>query len=399
MPKRSRDIVILAAGQALSSTVVSLLTSVSSLSGAMLAPAAWLSTVPVTATVLGTLAMIYPASTVMGRLGRRGGFLLKAGIGVVGGAVCVVALSLASFALFVSGTFLLGVFSAFSQYYRFAAIDAAKSPDERTSAVATVTGAGVAGGFIGPFLGGRFADTAPSTPYAGAFVALCLVCVLLAASQMPLSPDLGREDVTASPATQPARRFRMNLEFVKATLISAIGFASMTLTMNAAPLSLHRDGIHLHQSAIVLQTHFVLMYVPSLFNAALTRWIGIRGMILTGIAANTIGCLLALSFQQSLALYVAELGLSGIAWNLLFNGGTLLLASTYAPGDKIKAQGLNSLIVYGANMAASLGAGVLMANYGWGVINAAWLPLLVLAMLALPARRAASTLAPSVRSS
>ena len=58
MPMPSRDVVVLAVGQALTSTVVSLLTSVSSLSGAYLAPSPSLSTVPVTATVLGTLLII-----------------------------------------------------------------------------------------------------------------------------------------------------------------------------------------------------------------------------------------------------------------------------------------------------------------------------------------------------
>src|SRR5690348_2805152 len=93
----SRDILILAIGQALTSTVVSLLTSVSSLSGAFLAPLPSLSTVPVTATVLGTLSMIYPASALMGRLGRRSGFLFKAAVGVVGGAICAVGLLWTSF--------------------------------------------------------------------------------------------------------------------------------------------------------------------------------------------------------------------------------------------------------------------------------------------------------------
>ena len=64
MQMPSRDVVVLAAGQALTSTVVSLLTSVSSLSGAHLAPAPALATVPVTASVLGTLAMMYPAHAV-----------------------------------------------------------------------------------------------------------------------------------------------------------------------------------------------------------------------------------------------------------------------------------------------------------------------------------------------
>src|ERR1700761_3236569 len=112
MPMPSRDIVVLAIGQALTSTVVSLLTSVSSLSGAYLAPTPALSTVPVTASVLGTLIMIYPASALMGRLGRRGGFMFKAGIGILGGVVCALALVAASFLLLIAGTFLLGLFSA-----------------------------------------------------------------------------------------------------------------------------------------------------------------------------------------------------------------------------------------------------------------------------------------------
>jgi MFS family permease len=103
----SRDIVVLATGQALTGTATSLLTSVSSLSGSYLAPVPSLSTLPVTATVLGTLLMIYPAAELMGRLGRRGGFILKAVIGIIGGAVCCIGLMIANFALIV-GTFLLG---------------------------------------------------------------------------------------------------------------------------------------------------------------------------------------------------------------------------------------------------------------------------------------------------
>lgn len=137
--------------------------------------------------------MIYPASALMGRLGRRGGFMFKAGVGVVGGAVCSLGLVAARFTTLIVGTFLLGIFSAFGQYYRFAAIDAARSPAERTSAVAIVTGAGVIGGLAGPFLGGNFADVITAAPYVGAFVALCIVCVCLAASQSLLSADLGRD--------------------------------------------------------------------------------------------------------------------------------------------------------------------------------------------------------------
>jgi MFS family permease len=157
----------------------------------------------------------------------------------------------------------------------------------------------------------------------------------------------------------------------------------MTLTMNAAPLSLHHDGIAMHASTVVLQTHFTLMYLPSLFNTALAGRLGVRGLIAAGIAANAAGCLLALATTPSLGLYVVELGLSGIGWNFMFNGGTLLLAGTYTPAEKTRAQGLNSLLVYGANVAASLSAGALMASFDWRVINLVCEPLLLVAVMAL----------------
>jgi MFS family permease len=382
----SKDIVVLATGQALTGTVVSLLTSVSSLAGSYLAPAQSLSTVPVTATVLGTLLMIYPAAALMGRLGRRGGFMLKAGIGVVGGAVCTLGLMAANFATLIIGAFFLGVFSAFGQYYRFAAIDAARTPQERTSAVAIVTGAGVVGGLAGPFLGGNFADIVASVPYAGAFVILSFVCVCLAASQFWLSADLGR-DMGGTGAQASVPKFTVNIDFTKASAICAIGFAVMTLTMNAAPLSIHECGYSLSASSMVLQAHFTLMYLPSLFNPALVSLVGLRGLITFGVVASGVGCLLTALTEQTLAAYVLELGLSGIGWNFMFNGGTLLLANTYPPSGKTRAQGLNSLFVYSANLLASFSAGALMASYGWQIVNLVCLPLLVIAVLALRPRK------------
>ena len=347
-----------------------------------------------TATVLGTLLMIYPASALMGRLGRRGGFVFKAGIGAVGGAVCLLALMAGSFTLLIAGTFLLGLFSAFGQYYRFAAIDAAKTPHERISAVAVVTGAGVVGGVAGPLLASHAADVVGAVPYAGAFMALALVCVCLAGSQVFLSADLGR-DAAGVDTTASAPPFALNAEFLKASAICAVGFAVMTLTMNAAPLSLHACGFSLTASATVLQVHFALMYLPSLFNPQLVSRMGLRGLVVCGVVASGMGCLLTALTEQTLGLYILELGLSGVGWNFIFNGGTLLLASTYPPASKTRAQGLNSLFVYGANLLASFSAGALMASFGWPAVNLVCLPLLIVAVLALRQPRIGRVALPS----
>ena len=389
----SRDIVVLATGQALTGTATSLLTSVSSLSGSYLAPVPSLSTLPVTASILGTLLMIYPAAALMGRLGRRGGFMFKALIGIIGGAVCAIGLVIASFSTLIVGTFLLGLFIAFGQYYRFAAIDAASSPQQRTSAVAIVTGAGVVGGLTGPVLGSHFADALGSAPYAGAFVALSLVCICLAASQFLLSADLGR-DAGAPDGRTSAPKFTLDAAFVKASAICAVGFAVMTLTMNAAPLSLRQCGYSLSVSSTVLQVHFALMYLPSFFNPALVSRVGVRGLVGLGAVASGAGCILTALPEQTLGVYFLELGLSGIGWNFIFNGGTLLVANTYPAAAKMRAQGLNSLLVYSANLVASFSAGALMAASGWEAVNLVCLPLLAGAVLALRQRKVAKAALP-----
>jgi MFS family permease len=381
MIKPSRDMWLLAIGQALSGTVVSLLTAVSSLSGAMLAPYEGLSTVPVSATVCGTLLMIYPASTIMGRLGRRIGFFLKAVIGIAGGLVSTAALFLHSFAILVLGTFLLGAFSAFSQYYRFAAIDAVKSADQRTQAVAMITGAGIVGGVLGPYLASRF-DGTFGTPFVGSFIALTIVCIAIAISQIFLSADLGRDAISSTPSS-PASRFNPSSEFIAASIICAIGFAAMTLTMNAAPLALARDPGCGGATTPILQAHFIAMYLPSLFNTTLVRVTGLRGLIAGGLMALLLMALSAQFLEATPSLYFIQLVLSGLGWNFVFNGGTLLVASTYSNDQKTKAQGVNSLIVYGANVLASLAAGILVAQYDWQVVNLACFPMILAGALFL----------------
>ncbi|MFT4195721.1 MFS transporter [Ottowia sp.] len=391
MKTPAQDLAVLAIGQALTSTVVSLLTAVSSLSGEHLAPSPAFSTLPVTATVLGALAMVYPASTLMGRLGRRSGFLLKALAGIAGGALGCAALWAHSFALLVAGAFLLGVFSAFGQYYRFAAIDATSDDAERTRAVSLVMGAGVAGGIAGPWLGSASGAWWPGVPYAGAFAALALVCVALAVSQLFLSSGLGRQDAAAPLPTDSAAgggRAALGADFYAATALCAVGFAVMTLVMNAAPLSMHHGGHSLRDSSRVLQAHFALMYLPAFATPWLAARLGLRGLVAAGLAAGAAGCALAQWPAQSFGLYVVELGLAGVAWSFVFNGATLLTAQTYPAPQRARAQGLNASLVYLANVAAAFAAGGLLHWQGWAAVNLACLPLLAAGAWLL-ARRAA----------
>ena len=61
----------------------------------------------------------------MQRAGRRAGFVLGAGAGATGGAMAAYGLYVASFAMFLLGSLLTGIYMSAQGFYRFAAADTA----------------------------------------------------------------------------------------------------------------------------------------------------------------------------------------------------------------------------------------------------------------------------------
>src|SRR5918996_3006368 len=121
----NRTVALLSLCQALRMTVVSLLVATSPLVGLALAPMDALATVPFGLVFVGNLLSAIPASMYMKLVGRQFGLVTGAMIGAVGAALSAYAILWGSFPAFCVGALLLGVFSAFGQFYRFAAIEAA----------------------------------------------------------------------------------------------------------------------------------------------------------------------------------------------------------------------------------------------------------------------------------
>src|SRR3546814_2352818 len=132
-----RTVFILASCQALFQIASVLIATVGSLAGALLAPEPSLATLPLAAVTVGTALATVPASLLMGRWGRRPGFLLGTAFGVTGGAMAAGGLYLGSFAFLCLGNMLVGAYQGFAQFYRFAAADAA-SPEFKSRAISYV---------------------------------------------------------------------------------------------------------------------------------------------------------------------------------------------------------------------------------------------------------------------
>jgi MFS family permease len=120
----NRNVLVLAALQALLLANNATALTLHALAGGALAPQRSLATLPITGWVVGGAVSTFWASGLMRRLGRRAGFMVGAVFGLAGTGLCALAVYLGSFALFLVGATVLGVYNAFGAYHRFAAADA-----------------------------------------------------------------------------------------------------------------------------------------------------------------------------------------------------------------------------------------------------------------------------------
>jgi predicted MFS family arabinose efflux permease len=134
---QTRNISLLSAAQALLFTNNVTLIALNGLVGYQLAVDKSFATMPVTTQIIGSALCAMPASHLMARIGRRGGFLIGTLCGLLGGAIATFGVYSQSMAMLCFGTFILGIYGAFGQFYRFAAADAA-APDFKAKAISLV---------------------------------------------------------------------------------------------------------------------------------------------------------------------------------------------------------------------------------------------------------------------
>lgn len=394
MDKARSQVWLLAALFAVSGTGSVVIVTVAAVTGLALSGSPALATLPVALSLLGGMSATVPASHLMARRGRRTGFLLSTSTAIVGALLATLAIHLGSFVLFCAGSFLIGVVTGVASLYRFAAVEVSP-PQRQAAAIGTVLAGGVAAGVLGPVVGFQARDLWPDAPYAGSYLAMALlgVVVLLLLGFL----DVPRPPPVVKGSGRPLREVAKDLRFPAAVLAGMAAYSSMVLTMVAAPLSLRHEG---HEAAIawVIQAHVVAMYLPSFVSGPLVGRIGpAKGMAL-GIAGLAL-CGAVNLLGASVAHHYVALVLLGVGWNLLFVSGTALLTTVYRPAERATVQGVNDLLGSAASAVAAFGAGAVHAAHGWGGLNLDVLVGLALASVALAlllrARRAAPAAAPA----
>jgi predicted MFS family arabinose efflux permease len=271
---------------------------------------------------------------------------------------------------------------AFVQQYRFAATE--YLPAERAGVgVATVLLGTLVAAIIGPFTGQLVRNLGGWREYTASYVALAVLCASAAIVLTRLEP-VRIAAATASRGGRPLAQIVRQPAFMLAVLTAVSANAVMSFIMTATPISMHEfDGFSGGATSTVITAHLVGMYLPSLFTPLLVRMLGLRSMMLAGIATMVACVAIAAFIGQHFMHYFWALVLLGIGWNLMFVAATTQLTSTYQPEERFRAQGFNDLAVFGSQGLASLAAGAAIQGVGWIRVNLLTLPLLALAALCL----------------
>jgi MFS family permease len=372
-----RQVLLLATTQALFQTASSMVMTIGALAGGQLASRPGLATAPIAAMFLGTVIMIMPASLWMARAGRRNGFLLGSSLGVMGGLVAAWGMHSKSLLVLSVGTWLIGAFQAFAQFYRFAASEVA-TPEYRPRAISLVLAGGVVAAFLGPGLGMLGAHLF-GADYLGSFLILAAGCVLSAAL---LTRLVNARAEVAEGVRRPLREIVAQPNYLVALFGAATGSGVMILAMTATPLAMAHHEHSLSMSATVIQAHLLGMFVPSFFTGHLLARYGVARIMLAGVALMSAHVAFSAS-GTGFGSFVSALVLLGVGWNFLYVGGTTLLTGTYRPGERAVAQATNDLVIYAVGLVASLSAGALLELVGWQRMNLLLIPWLLLALFAV----------------
>ena len=374
------QVLVLASAQALFQTASVMVMTVGGLAGGLIASRPELATMPIAAMFLGTALATFPASMWMARVGRRAGFVGGALLGAVGGLVAAAGIWAGSLLLLSLGTFLVGAYQAFAQFYRFAAGEVADDAF-RPRAISLVLAGGIVAAFAGPMVGRLGADLLGSA-YAGSFVLLALVSIVAAGILLALRIPPAAAPTESTAAARPLLQIVSQPAYLVALFGAATGYGVMILAMTATPLAMVHHHHDLSSAATVIQLHVLGMFLPSFFTGSLIARFGVLRIMLSGVLI-LMGHVVMTLTGTGFGSFAGALILLGVGWNFLYIGGTTLLTTTYAAAERGRAQATNDMTIFAVGLACSFGAAALLQALGWQLLNVLLLPWLALAAGAL----------------
>lgn len=343
--------------------------------GLQLAPTKVLATLPIALMILGIAFFMLPVIKCLSILGRKKGFIVAIILGALNCLFAAYAIEIANFWVFCSSIFLFGIVISAMQQFRFAAMESV--PDELASkAVSILLLAGLIAAFVGPevaFLGKDWFET----EFVGSFVGVSILLLLSISFISFYKPVSKQQEEIHAPQRELIDIIKQPV-FLASIVSATVGFTVMSFIMTATPISMHvYSGFNIEDTKWVIQSHIIAMYLPSFFTGKLIQRFGQVKILLAGIIALSLCIIIGFAGHQYVH-YWGALVLLGIGWNFMFITATTLLPQSYTPSEKYKIQGLNDLVMFSCQAAASLSAGWVINTLGWNSMLIICIPLLLL---------------------
>ena len=352
------------------------------LAGLSLAPSTALATLPASLSTLAGLFAAAPFSLLMGRYGRKIGFLVGIACAVIGALLGVYALLIGSFVLLCIGHLALGAALACYQFFRFAAAETV-SAEWQPVAISLMLTSGLIAAFFGPQVFILAKDALAPVPLAGAYGALAGLSIV---GLIPLALTRLPKPVAAIPQTLRQRLASLSVLKGKsirlAVGLGAVSQGIMVFLMVPTPLAMIGSGFSEALAGDVIRWHVVAMFAPSFFTGFLIKKFGGQRIVFAGVALLILASLAAMS-GLSAAHFYSSLILLGVGWNFGFIGATSILATAVPEADKALVQGANDTVIALVSTLCAFAAGALIAGVGWIVLSGVSALLLVSAFVVL----------------
>ena len=381
-----RNVAVLICAQAILGSQMPMIFTVGGLAGQSLASNACFATLPISMIVLGSMLTASPLSNLMQKFGRKFGFFIGAIGGLTGGIIGAVGLATGSFAIFLMGSFLTGIYMSAQGFYRFAATDTA-TKSFRPKAISYVMAGGLASAIIGPQIVKVTAE-AMVIPFLGTYIAVVILNFLGSFLFLLLKiPKLAKKNIY-DPNKRSNKQLVSTPRIAVAMICAMVAYAMMNLVMTSTPLAVVGCGYSPSDAANVVSAHVIAMFLPSFFTGHLITRYGEELIVGIGLFFLALAGIVALS-GVNLENFFLALVFIGLGWNFGFIGATTMLTNSHSEAERGRIQGMNDLFVFGGVTVASFSSGGLMnctgGNHltGWTSVNLAIFPMLLIAAATL----------------
>jgi MFS family permease len=133
--------------------------------------------------------------------------------------------------------------------------------------------------------------------------------------------------------SRPLRKIISQPIFILSCTVATMAHTVMVMIMSNCTLAM-KEEYSFHLSTLVLETHFLAMFLPGFYTGSLIKKYGTFVVSIIGAMVFALSSV-AFGLGEEKWNYFTGMILLGLAWNLSFSAGTVMLTDCYLVSESI----------------------------------------------------------------